>query len=369
MIFSFSSFLISLILSTILIFIFYLLLTVEKNYTFFRVDFLVVLVISIILRLLIPLEFPFTITILSEHFMTFIVDFLNLTILGYKIATLLEVIWLIGSLISLFFYVKNFIKTEKMYQNLYQSSKKSNLSDYIEQKNIKNYKVLISDQIKIPVVLSYHHTIFIPNTVTENEELEHILLHEAYHIKCKDFYVKQIANIFIIVYWWFFPIYIFKKMLNLFLEIKVDAKVTKNLDSSSYFDYIQTVIQFQKKVMLETHSFPTCYSSHLIAETNELFTYRIKYFLEGSLKRKSNIFLLLFSFSIPFLSNIIIFEPAYYSSPLLEGTSDIPTAEEGYILHTLDGDYKLILNGTPIDISDPFHEIFKNLEIIEEKDK
>lgn len=68
--FSLSSLFMSLIMVSILILIFNFFLTKKSVYRFFRMDFLTVLLIAIILRILIPAEFFFTISIYSTEILT-----------------------------------------------------------------------------------------------------------------------------------------------------------------------------------------------------------------------------------------------------------------------------------------------------------
>ena len=74
--FSFSSLLMTLIAASVLILLLHLILTGKKHYRLFRTDFLGILMIAVLLRILFPVEFFFTISIYSEHVMTAVRDFL-----------------------------------------------------------------------------------------------------------------------------------------------------------------------------------------------------------------------------------------------------------------------------------------------------
>lgn len=97
-----SSLFITLVISSVLILLFYLILTRKMGSKLFRIDFLSVLVFFILLRIFIPIEIPFTITVPFPVVMNPIWELLNYEIIYHiKIMDLLIIGWLLGVFIGI----------------------------------------------------------------------------------------------------------------------------------------------------------------------------------------------------------------------------------------------------------------------------
>ena len=97
---SLSSLFITIIFTAILILIFNTLLTCKKSYIFFRTDFLSVLAIIIVLRLLFPIEFKFTQSIAVAPIMNPFYNIMHYKFHSFEIYNLLLLIWVIGIIIK-----------------------------------------------------------------------------------------------------------------------------------------------------------------------------------------------------------------------------------------------------------------------------
>ena len=87
---SVSSVFITIVMTFLMITLFYVILSNKKLIFLLRSDLLIVLSFMIILRLLIPVEWPFTVTIPLPFFMNPLQSFLNYEILnGFSILNLL----------------------------------------------------------------------------------------------------------------------------------------------------------------------------------------------------------------------------------------------------------------------------------------
>ena len=84
-----------------------------------------------------------------------------------------------------------------------------------------DYEIYQTSYINTPIVIGLQGIILIPENLN-NEEIDYALKHEITHILHKDNFIKFIVNVFKILFWWFIPIYIFNKQLDLYLELHAD---------------------------------------------------------------------------------------------------------------------------------------------------
>ncbi len=368
MCFSFSSLLMTLIAASVLILLLHLILTGKKHYRLFRTDFLGILMIAVLLRILFPVEFFFTISIYSEHVMTAIRDFLlspvtaNLDVQG-----LLLLLWGCGSVIAALRYASVLWRTSLYIRELKRSSICTSVKDLLPDYRGKNYSVCLSAFINTPMVLGFAQTIFLPDIAYSAEEQRNIIIHEIQHIIHKDIYIKQIVNLLTILYWWFPLIYVLRKQVDLYLEMRADSKVTSAMDPAEYKQYLHHLLDIRQKVKenIRKKSYKRL-SSCFINDDKQMLDYRTHYLIEGFKTKKTRKLILAAVLCLPLFSNAIIFEPYYADTPNTESTYDLDDLSEGHIIHHKDGSYTLELDGQSIAILDPDSELFNVLKIIEE---
>lgn len=359
-----SSMFITLAVCSILILLFYLVITNKLNSKFFRIDFLTILIVLILLRLFIPIELRFTVTIPMPIIMNPISDFINFEVLhGVKILHILFFIWAFGIFMNLMMYIKRLVGLRRIERLIIESYKSINVAEIIDGYEGYNYPIYILSDITAPMVLGFHKIILLPNTPFSEKELNNIILHEIYHIKTHDIYLKQFIKIITVIYWWFPPIYLLQREIDLFLELRADSKVTKSLSHYESLDYAETLIAVQRKVSLENPSvklFSTC----LLSENKKVLSYRINYLMEGNFQKRTNKLVLIALLIVPILSNSIILEAAYYDAPIVEGTFGQNKFE--YIIHHKDGSYSLVIDGESVEFNNIDDPAFSGIKIIEE---
>lgn len=360
-----SSLLITLLIGTILILLFYLIITKRIESKFFRIDFLTTLIVIILLRLFILIEMPFTITIPLPTFMNPISDFLNYEFIdGIRIAYLLSFVWIIGSLLGFGCYIMRLLKLKELYKIVLEDCEKINTSQLLSENDSFDYPVYVSHYITAPMVLGFKKVVLLPDELFSEKELSNILLHEIHHIKSHDIYLKQFIKIVTIIYWWFPPIYLLQKEIDLFFELRADSKVTKSLSHYESLNYAETLVSVQRKVSTESSTvelFSTC----LISENKKILSYRINYLLEGNFQKRTSRLVLFALLGVLILSNSIILEPAFYDAPIVDGTFEKNEFE--YIIHHKDGSYSLVVDGQLIKINNINDSAFDRIKIIEEK--
>lgn len=198
-----------------------------------------------------------------------------------------------------------------------------------------DYEIYQTSYINTPIVMGLRGIILIPEDLNK-EEIDYALKHEITHIKHKDNLIKFTANLFKILFWWFIPIYIFNKQLDLYLELHADNKAIENLEEHKKLDYLNFLVKTQKQSI---KSSTTVLNSNLSFNRKSNLNYRINAILNK--KTRSAIFIVPILFIMIFL-NFLIFTPYYTDSDLTKGTYEI-SKSNAYILVN-GGEKQLVVN-------------------------
>ncbi|MEE0474162.1 MAG: M56 family metallopeptidase, partial [Holdemanella biformis] len=148
-----------------------------------------------------------------------------------------------------------------------------------------DYEIYQTSYINTPIVMGLRGIILIPEDLNK-EEIDYALKHEITHIKHKDNLIKFTANLFKILFWWFIPIYIFNKQLDLYLELHADNKAIENLEEHKKLDYLNFLVKTQKQAI---KSSTTVLNSNLSFNRKSNLNYRINAILNK--KTRSAIFI------------------------------------------------------------------------------
>ena len=350
MYFSTSSIIITCIVTTILIGLLNVFLTSKASRKFIRTDVVIVLMFIILARLCLPCELPFTKTILAPIFMNPISIGLRFEIIGVPVYIYLFIIWGLGSLVQLIRYIHKLRTLNDIFQRLERKSKHSTVSSLLPSYSGKDYSVLISDIVHSPMVLGSKKCILLPENEYSTDELENILEHEIKHIENHDYYLKQFINFLTIVYWWFYPVYILQKKIDLFIEVRVDEQLTKKMNTNEQLNYASMLVKIQKNI-------PN--------EDTLLYKHQSNFLIDDSYAKKTSYVLIVLLILLPFLSNSIVFEP-YFEVPLDRDEYLLPSDfDNDYIVQHKDGTYTLHSGDETFEFSkiDP---IFENVPVIKE---
>lgn len=355
---SLSSIFITLIMVMIMGLLLTILLHQKRRYIFFRSDLLIGLSMIILIRLLFPIEFPFTRSIYIGSVMNPIQEFFGIELVkGITILNFFCIVWVIGSIVCFLLYLRRVRISKQMLTAISQTAKKCKVSSFIKSDSLSDYPVWETDLISVPMVLGLKEVILLPKKHFSETELEVILQHEIQHVKNHDIYIKQFSNILMIIYWWFLPIYWLNYNINLALEIRADAKATKHLEKADVIKYAYTLVNLEDKFNYTAIDKSLSISSNFFLQENlKVISYRIHYLLNSDFKKKSNVLILLVIILLPFISNTIILEPWHEYPHKNDGTfSETDLIEDAYLFEE-NGSYYIMINNkkSPISNSDEF---------------
>ncbi len=370
---SVSSILVSLIVASLLVGLLQILVARNRAYGVFRIDFIVAFALIVLVRLLFPCEYIDTHTFSSHVILPAIYKFLaqpRFTI-GHSQVTLfilVGVIWLAGTLWSL---------TRLLWQGLQLSHTLSHLP------RVDTDSLLLSDPISIPPAVTvyqlagvaspfvfglHHPKLILPAIDLAPAPLTHVMHHELQHIRNHDVLIKYLVSLLVCVYWWFIPVYLFRRQVNIIIEMRVDNQIVRGVSKSEYFGYTESLVSVAKSLQTAT---PTPVTPALSAALLPQFTmferptlrHRIQFLLTGRTVKRTNRVLLGLIVIVPLLATSIIFEPDSIDPKDAQGTFELDTKSSKIIEHN--HKYHLWMEGHDVgEISHPHSKAFQGIPII-----
>lgn len=340
-----SSILNSIFVASLFILFLWQILNKEKNYKYFRSDFISIIVVLVVCRLILPIECFYTWTLPSRSYGDLHRYVLTTPVLntGLEIKDVFILIWIVGGIIQLIRYGYEIYQTRFMDKYVLVSKEERMKVDPI----LTDFTVVKSEYIKQPEVKSFKRMIYLPKVDFSEQDLKYILLHETRHLKNHDLFLLQIVNFLQIIYWWFPLIYVFRREFQFLLEIRVDYQVSKILNQDEYLDYAQAMIGVNKKIGMQKVK----YSQNLgfaNFEKSEL-SHRVAFYLEGENRKRTSRLLLALLLIFGIGSSAFILEP-YYGERIFG--EDYVGSFNSYLIEKKDGTYEWYSNGELYDVLD-----------------
>ncbi len=349
--------------SSLLIILLYYFRKKYLSMSFFSISGLLLLYIFCVIRIVLPIELPFTRVIGLERVYNSLIGFLHLTVWNsgfeIKVKGLLVGIWVIVAFVLLirlaYHYIISFQEINK-----YDISTTHDYKDFLTKIALENGKketysnpiILTSPSIISPVSFGlFKRFIVLPDKQYSDQEMHYILRHEYAHILNGDLAVKLMVHFMCCIYWWNPIVYLLRVDLEQTLEIKCDLTVTRHLNSEQRADYLQTIVSVMKnsKITKQNNkdiligSIGLCNTAHIdIME-------RFKLVAEQKIHSKKFGLLMLIPFSVALLLSYTIVLQSRFEAPQNEVYTDSKTHEveayDTYIKKDNAGVYHLIIQG------------------------
>lgn len=231
-------------------------------------------IILILLRLLIPFNFPFTITIPVSQGMPQITDAFFTVIGEYNIFTYFLAVWGLGAAIKIILWLVRHYKTHKLLVNISHLIKNEayvqlceNLNEKIKNMDWKcrntdktcTYAHSANDNKKIEVLIApfkgspvisgiFHPKILLPEYMLRfpEEYIYDVISHELCHYRKHDLWIVFLLRLLVCIYWWNPFIYILQDRMLLILELDSDRMILEERDLKGKYDYAECLIQVSK---------------------------------------------------------------------------------------------------------------------------
>lgn len=205
------------------------------------------LTICCIVRILFPVEFPKHQYILADNFLySWIVEHFKFILrpdFHRMVLTILIIIWIGGSLFSIFRLLKKSREVQKVIRD-------NGCTDYPEAAEVLasidedcHLSVRICSGISVPVLAGYYRpAIYFPEYSYTKRELRYILLHEYTHWRRHDIWKKLFMNIVCVLIWWNPAVYVIRKEVTQLIEFRCDKTLSKDFSDEEIVNYLDILL-------------------------------------------------------------------------------------------------------------------------------
>ncbi|MBQ0098817.1 MAG: M56 family metallopeptidase [Oscillospiraceae bacterium] len=368
--FSFYSFLMAVITSSIMIVIAYFL---RKNKYFARTFgawFVVALYVLSIARMFLPIEIKGHILIEDKIVLAKIMNVLEnrselTSSLPLYVTTILLIVWLFVSIVLIVIFA---VKQKKFMNKIsglkdYSTKEERAVLEKVKKsvfKKERNIELIKTDAVSVAMVVGVRkNIILLPNYDYSEKELYYILLHECTHLKNNDLRIKLLVHIYCCLFFWNPFAYLLKKDLDTTLELKCDMCVAGYLGEEEQADYCEAILDSLKRLKEKEQKTPYVVASGFIKiKKKNLTKDRIEnLLLTPPNRRKQRVvnFLVLVLFAAVFASSyLVIWQPVYNLSEeqYAEEEPDAVISDEtnSYLVEQEDGSYIFYFEGYEIPV-------------------
>lgn len=240
---------------------------------YFNIDLFLLSSLVILLRFLLPFEFPFTVSVPVKWGLSYLYDLfvmLEINILGHPINIFIFMIaWYIGILICGSRLFLQFATIRQRYR-LREAAPDSDAYAILHkitschQKSKAVFRIYITPRNITPFIYGiFHPVIVLPDSVHSKEALFYILSHETAHYYNHHTLYKFLCSLLEVIYFWNPLVKIFVKEINRIIEISVDSKVIAPLEPLGRLDYSKSLTSMARTLAEKktTPAFTATYNS------------------------------------------------------------------------------------------------------------
>ncbi len=358
---------------------------------YFNIDLFLLSSLVILLRFLLPFEFPFTVSVPVKWGLSYLYDLfvmLEINILGHpiNIFTIFMIAWYIGILICGSRLFLQFATIRQRYR-LREAAPDSDAYAILRkitschQKSKAVFRIYITPRNITPFIYGiFHPVIVLPDSVHSKEELFYILSHETAHYYNHHTLYKFLCSLLEVIYFWNPLVKIFVKEINRIIEISVDSKVIAPLEPLGRLDYSKSLTSMARTLAEKktTLAFTATYNPtktddsrlNKSSKTKSSLSQRIQMIIGSPDKIKTlapnGLVSSLLLIGALMISLVFVFEPYRICNENEVGTFTSETRNLFYIINT-DGTYDLYLDGKYfateseiLDSSIPIYDSFPN---------
>lgn len=355
---------------TILILTVYAYVMMKRSNDFFRgtVKIIFAIIAVIMLRMMVPVNFPFTKTIYSSKLLIGLGNIVYANVYGDReilVSDLLLWLWIGVAVILLIRYFYKRVKVRRILEQyvIKDTDTKEYYESFLNDTKIRSIKIAVIPGEKQAAIFGVIRPIMIlPDAVLEEKTVAHMIRHEIRHYANYDLWLKFLVDLLVVIHWWNPVVYVMRKELSLAFELSNDYMVTRDMPELEKLEYAQTLVQAAKLM-----SNQQAYDLNLTG--GECLETRIQMLLKekttGGVRNRLLVAAnLLFVFlimiiSLVFVPEVFYKESVHYDSEEFEGVFDI-TPENAYYLKTENG-YELyaddVYRWTEKEIAEEFREM------------
>lgn len=373
---SFGPFLTCLIITFVLIIYLHIIIHHSSFFNERLIKISIISILLILIRMAIPINFPFTYTVYSYHILPGLLEFARYpnAEAQIRIDTIMFFIWLVVTVILLTRFLFRYIHLKKYLSNYYVEH-----TPFWEEttSSLQAYYNKPLQIAKIPLCISpsvcglFTPVIILPDTLNlSKDEIKYICFHELAHYQKHHLWIIFFMEIICCIHWWNPFVHLMKKELSLFLELSNDFYLVNHIPGFNILDYASLI----KKTAKFIHNSKEKNSTSLLsftAKSPSVLTTRIHFLLKQSNSeyrpKRYALFLLYFTMFISVSLSFFIVPESNLKEIESNDTSMGVTIEpdNAYILDN-GSSYQIYVDGNFFVELDEIPEDFKNLPIYKE---
>lgn len=345
----------------------YVILCVKKDILYEEMKFIFLVLALILIRMLLPVNFPFTVTIISYRIMPAVIGVLYRYIgnTGIDVKGVLIAIWLIGSTLKF----GSLIYRQKRYYDLLRPFEVIDMAQYpllteaLEECGASFFRVcIIPDNIEPAIVGLLHPILILPEYEFTKKELSYICRHEAEHYRHHDLWLKLILELVGCVQWFNPLMYIMQEELVLAFEVANDRMILEESDELERVEYAEFLTRLARRPRRQLKN---DYGLSFVRGEKKQIKTRVEFLLSNHYRepgRKGTT-----------VMQYVMIVGLLMCSLFLVPEANMPCAEEdmcleipedtSYFLETEEG-YQLFIDGKFIVLTDTIPEELKELRIV-----
>lgn len=229
--------------SSVLIALFYLLRTKTGLLHICSISTVILLYLFCAVRIAFPIELPWTRVVPGGAVYNGLRNALYYEIGSVSIYKLFFVIWIAGILCNLCKYLIQYHHVIHYIQSIpkTESGTGRDILDALDKGN--RIEIIRISAVKSPCCIGiFKKRILLPDKEYGREELRYILLHEYTHLCSSDILLKALIMALCWIYWWNPIVYLLQKDLSQSIEIRCDLSVAKHLNENERADYLTVML-------------------------------------------------------------------------------------------------------------------------------
>ena len=355
---TFFSTMMSIVLGTVLMIAFSVLRKKRQMLDICSITGIVILYVLCAVRMLIPIELsPVRIVPLRLIYNPLYSFMKTMLPGGFAVWMLLLAVWLGGSLFVLIRLLLKYYRSGKLTKQVRMNSKPIDGGAYGICRN-ERINIYQSGAADVPMTFGlFHKTIIIPDKMYSDKEMALIIRHEITHIRNGDLVIQFLANLLCVAYWWNPAVYVYRKNLEQYFELRCDRIATTDMSKREMADYLE--------LLLKTYSGVTDWAIEKTIGVAECYKIggkelkeRFEYLSSGMEKERTAYFgkkcALVLSLILLVISYSFIFQSEYDVPADTYNTEDYEiNTENAYLVRSMDGKYKVCdIYGLEQEISD-----------------
>lgn len=353
----------------------YLHIIMHRSPIFFKhtVKFSLIGILIILIRMAVPLNFPFTYSIYSYQILPRMVDFSTRLLPGtnIRVDTLMFTIWLVVACILLLQFMIQYIRLQHAVSMLCIDERDDNgymFSLFHEYCPGKIRIAIFPEPISPAVTGLLKPTIILPDIRHFSEqELKYICQHELAHYKKHHLWFGLLMEVVCRIHWWNPFVQYLKKEFALFLELSNDFFLIQSNPDFNTTEYANLILRTAKEVHTTKYPVPSQLMNFTITSPSVLNT-RIRFILSSDdsiqhLEHSSSLFCHTL-ISIAVLLSVFFVPEASFETIDPENREDgiSISTDNAYIIDHGDG-YSIYVNEKHFGELDTIPEDFRNLTV------